>query len=1034
MNGLFYLVLALTMFSCNTRTALIPEAINNPEIFSKNQLDAHASIFPFENERLALANHKENSDRYLSLNGIWKFHYAENPEETINEFYKADCSTDDFQEIKVPGNWEAQGFGTPYYLDEEYPFKPDPPHTPLDNPIGSYKRKFQIPEEWMESRRVIVQFGSVRSAMYLWINGEEVGFAKGSKTPIEFDITPYVQIGDNDISVRVYRWSDGSYLEGQDTWRISGLERDVYIYSVPDIQVQDVFAKATLDSSYTHGLLDLEVKLQNHKDISLPISLEITLLDKDAQIVWKESRENIAVEDQALIELNTTIDTPDQWSAEHPNLYTLLVKNISDQNLNEVIAADIGFRSVEIKNRQLLINGKAVDIKGVNRCEWDPHYGRYVSQELMLKDITMMKQNNINAVRTSHYPNDEYWYWLCDKYGLYVVDEANIETHGMQFHPESYELISNNNLWQEAFLDRTKRMVERDKNHPSIIGWSLGNEAGDGKNFVNNYQWVKQRDPTRPVQYQEAWYESHTDLVVPMYKDVDFIKEYAHKGDERPLILCEYAHAMGNSVGNLQDYWDVIEAHDNLQGGFIWDWVDQTFAKTNEDGQHIWAYGGDMGDPKTMNDSSFCANGLVFADRTPYPYLKEVKKVYQNIKIKQIDTQSGTFVLHNKYFFSNTSNLDFYYSICQDGEIVHTNKLNMKTVNPRDSSQFNVVYPDGLEQNKYEYHINFSIYQRTESNLVPSGHLMAEDQIAINGRHRLKDSPVLALTKSDIVDDNGWISIKTDKWTIWINKRTGYLSKIVMDDVNILQEPIRPNFWRAPTDNDLGNGLPKRASFWKSATTNNKLTSLDYELEEGKATVTAKHEYQSYSQTTTYVTDDSGNILVKTIVEADKDLPEIPRIGLQMILDGDFNQVEWFGRGPEENYWDRKTASSVGKYKSAISTFNTPYLRPQENGNRSDVRWFIISDGNGRSLKFESLDVFNFSLFPYKYSELEHHGQDFNKHGSEILPSGITSINIDHLQMGVGGDNSWGAKTHEKYTIRPDTYEYAFIISPEGTK
>ncbi|MCF7567062.1 DUF4981 domain-containing protein [Sabulilitoribacter arenilitoris] len=1024
-----YILFISVFFSCQQSSNTIPNDIRNPLILSKNTLEPRATLFSFENEALAILDNMEKSKRYLSLNGIWKFHLAKSPNNVIKNITDANYPLNNLDDISVPGNWEAQGFGIPYYLDEEYPFDPNPPHTPIENPVGVYKRKFTLANNWVTDGRTILYFGSVKSAMYLWVNGEKVGFAKGSKVPIEFDITDYLMQGENDLTAVIYRWSDGSYLEGQDTWRVSGIERNVYLYKTPDVQIRDVFSKASLDESFNNGILDLSIDIQKNKKEAANLKLEITLFDNKGMDVWSKVIENPK---ESKINIKGLIEKPLKWSAETPNLYQLIIKSTSNDKIYEVVKIDVGFRNIEIKDKQLLVNGKPIYIKGVNRCEWDPYLGRYMSKELMLKDITLMKQNNINAVRTSHYPNDEYWYKLCDKYGLYVIDEANIETHGMQFHEESYEKLTNDDNWTNAFLDRAKRMVERDKNHPSIIAWSMGNESGDGKNFVSIYNWIKEKDSTRPVQYQEAWYENHTDMVVPMYKNIDFISDFAKKNDSRPLILCEYAHAMGNSVGNLQDYWDVMEKHKNLQGGFIWDWVDQTFAIKNKDGIPIWGAGGDMGDPRTMNDSTFCANGLLYADRTPYPYLKEVKHVYRNIKIKPRNVSSGEFTLQNNFFFTNTENFKIEYSILKEGEVVGNGVVNKIVVEPNDSTNFVIPITNLKVDKKYDYYINFAVRQMANNSLVPADHIVSRDQIILNkGIQGYVTKLAGTLKDKNISSTDTQLTIANNKWRIVFDKSKGYLIEISEDDENFIESPFKPNFWRAPTDNDLGNGLQKRAEVWKDITLNHKLKYFNYDLKDNKVNITTTHVYNDvFEQITHYVIDGNGKISVSVVVESDKTLSEIPRIGMTGIFKGSLDKVEWYGRGPEENYWDRKTASFIGKYKEDIEKMNTKYIRPQENGNRSDVRWFLLENDKGKGLRFESNSVFNFSVFPFLYSELSHYNKDTNKHGSEIKSSGITSLNIDYHQMGVGGDNTWGAKTHEKYTIRPGIYNYSFSILP----
>lgn len=1030
-NHSFGIVLCfcVLLISCQ-KAAEIPDEINDPTVTSRNRLDARASIFSYEDAHLAMVNDRERSERFLSLNGVWSFHYAGSEVEVPGGIHKPGFELANLDTIRVPGNWEAQGHGIPYYLDEEYPFEARPPFTPEINPVGIYKRKFDLPKTWLDQGKVILYLGSVRSAMYLWVNGKEVGFAKGSKVPIEFDLTKYLKKGENDLTLKVYRWSDGSYLEGQDTWRISGIERDVYLYQVPEVQIWDVFAKAELDDNYSKGLLDLTIDLKNHSTSSANVDLNIQLLDGAKNEVWTKQVSVAHLDQNKQLSFDATIEDVAHWTAEQPNLYHLIIKNASDGSINDVVALKIGFKSVVVTTRQLLVNGQAIDIKGVNRCEWDPYNGRYLTRERMLQDIRLMKANNINAVRTSHYPNDEYWYDLCDQYGLYVIDEANIEAHGMGSHPEGYGLITNDESWKPSFLDRIIRMVERDKNHPSIIGWSLGNEAGDGENFVASYQWIKGRDDTRPVQYQEAWYEAHTDIVVPMYKNIHFISEFAEKEDGRPLILCEYAHAMGNSVGNLQDYWDVIDAYPNLQGGFIWDWVDQTFARTNDQGVKIWAYGGDMGDPKHLNDSSFCANGLVYADRTPYPYLSEVKKVYQNVKFRNKDSRKGIFEVENDFFFTNTDAFDFQYAIYRDGANVFSGKLPSMSIAPQKSRELRINYPFAINDG-HEYFINFTVRRRANHSLVPAGHVIAQEQIALTGRSIRKIAANSRLGDEALSESEHDISIQTEAWKISFNKTTGYINELIVAGENILLEPIQPNFWRAPTDNDLGNGLPERAKFWSVATSEMKLRELQTSVENGKLKVQTAHDYLSFQQQVDYEIDKDGNITIITRIKADTDLPEMPRVGYRMTFAKAFDQVQWYGRGPQENYWDRKTASFVGQYEALIEDLPTPYLRPQESGSRSDIRWVDLSNGNGLDIRFQGDTLMNFSAFPFRYSELSHHGKDYNKHGSEIAPGEVTTFHFDYLQMGVGGDNTWGARTHEKYTIRPGDFEYKFTISPE---
>ena len=607
----------------------------DPTVFQINQEKPRAHFFPYESEALAIENNPERSQYYQSLNGEWKFNFSPNPNDREKNFYKANFDDSEWSTIKVPGSWELQGWSVPIYLDEEYPFTPNPPFVPHDyNTVGAYRKSFTIYETWND-RQIIIRFGSVRSAFYVWVNGEKIGYGQGSKTPVEFDITDFVEVGENNVSVEVYRFSDGSYLEGQDTWRVSGLERDVYIYARSTSRINDFFVRANLDSTYSTGLFSVDVDLeQSIIDSGLTLQAKLVEPLRRNRVVF-DSTKSVPSDSMSSIQIASIVKRVKTWTAEEPNLYRL---QLSLRNgAGEVIESftqQVGFRKVEISDGQLKVNGKPIMIRGVNRHEWDPVVGRSITEASMVKDIQIMKQHNINAVRASHYPNQERWYELCNEYGLYVVDEANIEAHGMRFHEQKYGFISNDTSWTAQWIDRGNRMFERDKNHPSIIMWSMGNEAGDGQNFVELYEFLKGKDTSRPVVYEPARNNAHSDVFFPMYDNINEISAFADTVTNRPQILCEFAHAMGNSVGNLVDYWETFEKYPNVQGGFIWDWVDQTILKTDSTGKSFWAYGGDFGTEYAENDSNFCANGLVAADRSLNPHMHEVKKVYQPIRFK----------------------------------------------------------------------------------------------------------------------------------------------------------------------------------------------------------------------------------------------------------------------------------------------------------------------------------------------------------------------------------------------------------------
>ena len=1028
------ILLMLLAAGCNLSPATFerPAEIENPTVTEINREPPHATLFPFESKQLASTNIKEESNYFLSLNGKWKFKYSENPETRPGYFYQPDFDVGNWDDIQVPGNWELQGYGTPYYLDEEYPFKPDPPYVPKENPVGSYRKEITVPLTWND-RQVYLYIGSVRSAMFLWVNGKMVGFAKGSKSPVEFNLTQYIDLGtENSISIEVYRWSDGSYLEGQDAWRISGIERDVYLYSTPNQHIRDYFVTANLDSNYENGVFRINGEVNSSLTTKgVTVSYELTdpqgrMISQDQKSVGDAQVEEFKFED--------VIKSPQKWSAEVPNLYRLYI-NLSNRNgeLLESVSTNVGFRKVEIKDRQLMVNGVPVDIKGVNRCESDPVWGRYVSEDKMLEDIRLMKQFNINAVRTSHYPHAEKWYELCDRYGLYVVDEANIEAHGMFYHELGYAGVTDNKQWEEAYMDRTRRLVERDKNHPSVIIWSLGNESGDGQNMVSTYNWIKSRDETRPVQYQEAWYEDHTDLVVPMYKDKFFIEEFAKKQDQRPLILCEYAHAMGNSVGNLQDYWDVMNKYDNLQGGFIWDWIDQTILKINARGDSIWAYGGDFDEPQSLNDSSFCANGLVYADRTLYPYIWEVKKVYQDIKFNDVKIIDGLIEIGNDYRFRNTSDFTFKWSLMGNGDELQRGDFDV-SIEPGKSETIELPFGPFSRNRGVEYFVNIRAVTKSETDLVPQGHDVANAQFRLPVYQ--SDTPVdwSNIPQLSIDESDAAINGESDNFSFRIDKTTGELTSLLRDQKELIRTPLFANFWRYPTDNDLGNAFNKRSAVWKDATKNQRIEHVILRKLSEKAGMIEVLAYLPEVDsrcTTRYLVYGSGDIVVThKLVPGSKELPSLPRFGMSFTMPGNYETLEWFGRGPFENYWDRKSAADVGYYSSSVWDQYVPYVRPQENGNKTDVRWFKIMDEEGDGIMISG-DNLGFSTHNFEQSLLDHVGTSApNKHGNEIKAADLVSVQIDKKQMGVGGDNTWGARTHEQYTIPAKEMEFSFRIRP----
>ncbi len=1013
--------------------------LENPEFFEVNKEQPHCTYFPFNNTLDAISNDPHRSPFIHFLNGKWKFQYAPNPESRPVDFYLENFDISTWDEIDVPGNWELQGFGQAVYLDEEYPFPADPPNVPKDNPVGSYKRTFTVPGSW-SGKQIYLHIGSLKSAGYIWVNGESVGFTKGSKVPAEFNITSLLRSGKNSLAIEVYRWSDGAYLEGQDMWRVSGLERDVYLVALPEVHIRDYFVHADLDDAYQNGIFSLDVELRNngkkrHEDLAFLLSL-VEKNNPDNSIYFERLTFSIDTNQIRELVFSTTIEDPLKWTAETPNLYILLLTLTDQQDqIIESVSTRIGFRSVEISNAQLLVNGIPIRIKGVNRHEHDMNTCKAITEESMLEDIRLMKQFNINAVRTSHYPNHPRWYELCDEYGLYLVDEANIESHGMEYNTSGgYALISDNPLWEKAFLDRTMRMVERDKNHPSVIIWSLGNEAGDGSNFVSTYQWIKSRDASRPVQYQPAWYNDHTDIVCPMYKNIYFLDEYADTTIPKPLILCEYAHAMGNSVGNLQDYWDMIVSHAKLQGGFIWDWCDQTFLKYKEDGTPYWAYGGDMGDFHIPNDSNFCANGLVQANRELHPHIWEVKKVYQYMNVLPVDQEKGLYKIINRHDFKDLSDYKLVCEIMAGGEILE--QAEITGINTPAGSEKTIkigMKPAEILENT-EYFIQFKWYTSKDQPVIPEGFEVAWDQYRLPFFiHAEKATSVSS--SINLADNDQEVTIKSRNLQLQFDKKSGKISSLTYKGKEYIRKGLQPNFWRSPTDNDLGNAMPQRCAIWKHAGENAELISFDYKEFDDYVSIKSRYSLDGSGSEATleYQVYGSDEIHVDFIFKPENNnLPELPRIGTRMILEGEFQNISWFGRGPHESYADRFSGAAVGLYEGTVWEQYHPYVRPQETGNKTDVRWLALQNSEGYGLLVEADSLLSCSAWQFHPDELYHRKKgEPNRHGTDVKPGEEVTLNIDFKQMGVGGDNSWRAKPLDKYRIFPDqTFRYGFTLKP----
>jgi len=1036
---IFWLYFCLTSLYLQAQTNPGQNDWENPAVFQINREAARATFLPYADEETAILDQYESSPWYLCLNGLWKFFWSPTPDQRPKDFYKPDFNVTNWKDIKVPSNWELEGYGIPIYTNITYPYPKNPPFIDhSDNPIGSYRRYFNLPQTW-DKRRVFLHFEAGTSAMYIWVNGEKVGYTENTKSPAEFDITGYVKPGKNLVAVEVYRWSDGSYLEDQDFWRLSGIDRNVYLYSTANVRIADFFARPDLDAVYKNGTLSVDISVKNYNSqASNNQSVVATLLDANGQRVFSQSRDlTIPATKTSSINITKSLSSPKLWSNETPYLYTLLL-SLKDENgkLIEITSAKIGFRKVELKNGQLLVNGKRIIIRGVNMHEHNEITGHYQDKETMMKDIRTMKQFNINAVRCSHYPENTTWLRLCDKYGIFLVDEANIESHGMgaalqgRFDQSRHPAYLPE--WHAAHMDRIISLVERDKNHPSVILWSMGNECGNGLVFFDAYKWIKERDKTRLVQFEQAGEKENTDIVCPMYPAIKRMKEYADSPSvARPYIMCEYAHAMGNSSGNFQEYWDVIRGSKNMQGGFIWDWVDQGLLTQDAVGRKYWVYGGDLGSQNYTNDENFNHNGLVWPDRTPHPGLYEVKKVYQNIFFKATDLTKGIITVINDFNYTNLSDYSFTYEVLQNGKRLKEGTFDVNLA-PEQEKQVKLELPEIQPSDGNEYFLNIFAYTRFGTELIPQGHEIAREQF------KLGESKYFAQTKISgdtpkISDDKDRVLFSANNVNVEISKHSGLITRYNANDKWYFGRTPTPNFWRAPTDNDFGNQMPIECNVWRTAGVNRSLKNIEVKQEEGKATVTADFYLRDVASDyrIVYTMNADGNLAVSVYYKAGNlELPELPRFGMIMTLGKEYENFSWYGRGPWENYADRNTASFIGIYSSKVSDQYVSYTRPQENGYKTDIRWLTLTNSDGNGIRIEGLQ-------PLCVSALNNFPEDFDpgltkkyRHPNDITPRKEIVLCVDLAQRGVGGDNSWGAHPHEAYILKAKEYSYGYLIKP----
>ncbi len=1048
-----FIVLAALVSLFSLRAVAQTPDWENPEMFNQNKEAPHATLMPFKDEQAALSKQRKGSVYYKNLNGTWKFKLVHKPADKPVDFFKSSFDVSGWDNIPVPSNWEVQGYDVPIYVNHQYEFADYkapvskemefvdkiypkyPGKVPHDyNPVGSYRRDFTVPASW-DGRRVFIQFGAVKSAMYIWINGQKVGYSEGSKTPAEWDITDYIQKGDNTLAVQVYRWSDGSYLECQDFWRISGIERDVFLYSAPQVRVRDFFAKASLDENYKNGTFELDVDLNNRTNglRSGNYSVAYKLLDQSGNLISSEEKAaKVNRKSDLKLTFNKIIPDPLKWTAETPNLYSLLIslKN-STGEVTEVVTSKVGFRKVEIIDAVFYINGKAVLIKGVNRHEHDQYKGHVISEEAMIKEMGLLKQFNFNAVRTSHYPEDEFFYELCDKYGIYLTDEANVESHGMYYGEHS---LAKNPIWTAAHVDRNMRMVERDKNHPSVIVWSMGNEAGDGVVFTEVYKTIKKRDPSRPIHYERAIMGDNTDIYCPQYPGVNSLKSFASRKQTKPMIISEYSHAMGNSNGNFADLWEVIydEKNTQLQGGYIWDWIDQGLAKKDKDGNEFWAYGGDYG--KNMpTDYNFLANGLISPDYTPHPAIWEIKYVQQYVWIFAEDIEAGKFRVKNRHDFLSLNGYDINWAVSANGKEMANGILPQLSLEPGQEKVVTVELPAIKPEPGIEYFIDFSVTLKEDHPFRERGFEVAHEQFELPGSIAAKKSVPQG---GDLkVNESGEATTVTGaNFAIAFDKASGTINSYLVNGFELLKKGPKINFWRAPNDNDKGSNMIGRLGVWREASNEAELSDmLVKQTTPNVVTITAKYALKPVesSQTVTYTIYGNGQIDVESSLNVQKeDLPDLPRFGMRWELPVNFDNLKYFGRGPQENYIDRKSGAFVAVYHGKVADQYVKYVRPQENGYKTDVRWFELRNENCVGIRVSGDELIGFSALHNPIEDFDQVTHDDFRHTNDIVKKDGVFVTADLKMMGVAGDNSWGAMPYPQYSIKAQDYTFRFTIEP----
>ncbi|RBI59499.1 glycoside hydrolase family 2 [halophilic archaeon] len=1036
----------------------------NPRVTGRNRMRNHAYVLPYPDQSSALSSSRVASPWFKLLNGDWAFSYISNPHNSPQNFYAPSFDDADWDDIEVPQHWQLEGFGTPKYTDTAYPFPVDPPEVPTKNPTGLYRRTFQVPTSW-DDLEVILRFEGVDSAFSVWINGEWIGFSKGSRLPSEFRLTDEVSVGINTIAVKVIRWSDGSYLEDQDMWWLSGIFRDVSLYATPKIHAVDIDVQSKFDDEYRDARMSVDIELDSQRADPATPEVDIQLLDEDGSTVVADiGSEEITVPNggSATVSMEYTVESPTKWTAEEPHLYTLLL-TVSDEKGEtlEVETQTVGFRSVEINNGVLRVNGEPIMLRGVNRHDHHPDRGRAVSFETMREDVKMMKRHNINAVRTAHYPNDPRFYDLCDQYGLYVVGETDLECHGME-GVDRVTHLSDDPAWEDAYVDRAVRMVERDKNHPSIIVWSLGNESGFGSNIEAMADAVRDIDPTRLIHYEPDTEQVVSDIVGPMYPSIDRVTTLHENYPDSPVILCEYAHAMGNGPGGLTEYWDTFRSHERIQGGFIWDWIDQGL---NQDAPEVegerFAYGGDFGDEP--NDQNFNINGIVFPNREPSPALSEYKKVLEPVAVDLVDSESATVNIRNRYDFRTLDHLNVAWSVTNNGIVIESGRLSLPTVPAGEHIEITVPTDVTDLPGDGEYQLTLEFVFAGATQWCTSGHRIATSQFELPVGSNATPTAAVAVPPIECVTTDAGFVVSGPEFKLHFDETTGVIGAMTYRGRKLIESGPRVNLWRAPTDNDgrkslgrtfvrnLGQILadndgeiPLADSWFISLTRlwyEYGLDDLRYRADEVthqtladdsiRIDVTGRLAPPMYDhgfkikQYYTIHGDGMVNINTRVIPEGDfSDLVTLPRIGLVFRIDDRLSQTTWYGRGPGESYPDSKRANLVGRYERKVDELHTPYVNPQENGNRTDVRWVSFTDESGVGLYATSGERFNFGAHRYTIADLEE-----ASHAHNLPERDEITVTLDAELCGIGS-GSCGPDTLPQYRVPPKEYEFSLRFQP----